>query len=178
MELDYYLWDNDIPHKAFAKNIGIAPPTLSVFVNKKRSPFLATAIKIHYETKGSVSLYELLTLKDRKEIDRYGFTSTSNGFTSNSKKDKPLGLDYYLWDNKILHKAFAKNIGIAPHTLSVIANKKRTPLLITAIKIYCETKGAVPLHELLTLKDREEIEKKYSFVTKNSVYNVGDKEDK
>jgi DNA-binding XRE family transcriptional regulator len=80
-------------------------------------------------------------------------------------------LDYYLWKNKLSHKSFAKKVGIAPHSLSVIVNKKRTPLLTNAIKIHYETAGAVSLYELMTLEDREEINKKYGRITQESVYN-------
>lgn len=79
-------------------------------------------------------------------------------------------LDYYLWKNKLSHKSFAKKVGIAPHSLSVIVNKKRTPLLTTAIKIHYEAGGAVSLYELMTLEDRKEVDKKYSGITQESVY--------
>lgn len=79
-------------------------------------------------------------------------------------------LDYYLWKNKLSHKSFAKKVGIAPHSLSVIVNKKRTPLLTTAIKIHYEAGGAVSLYELMTLEDRKEVDKKYGKINKESVY--------
>lgn len=81
-------------------------------------------------------------------------------------------LDYYLWKNKIKNKDFAKRCGIAPPTLSVIVHKKRSPLLLTAIKINAETKGQVSLYELLTEEDRKIIDEKYSFVKKDCIYKM------
>lgn len=87
-------------------------------------------------------------------------------------------LDYYLWKKKILHKDFAKNVGIATHTLSVLVNKKSSPTLFTALKIYFETEGAVSLFELLKPEDREILDKMYSIVKKESIYKDDKAEEK
>lgn len=79
-------------------------------------------------------------------------------------------LDYYLWKRKIRHKKFAENIGIATHTLSKLVNKKTSPTLATALKIYFETKGEVSLLEMLKPDEREILDKMYSLVKKESIY--------
>lgn len=79
-------------------------------------------------------------------------------------------LDYYLWKNKIVHRDFAKKCGLAPHTISSIVNKKRSPHLLTALKIHFETNGIVSLYELLIPEEREIIDKMYSIVKKESIY--------
>ena len=162
MELAYYLLESNLLQKDLAKRIGILPTSLSPIRNKKRSPSLIVAMKIHFETNGAVSLYELLSPKDKKEISKkYGFVTMHKG---------KLRLRYYLWENNLSQKAFAKKIEVAIHTLNDIVLKKRSPSLIVAMKIHCETNGIVCLYDLLTLEDREEI-KKYSEITSQSVYN-------
>jgi DNA-binding XRE family transcriptional regulator len=89
-----------------------------------------------------------------------------------------LELDYYLWKNKILHKDFAKEVGIATHTLSVLVNKKSSPTLFTALKIYFATDRAVSLFELLKPEDREILDKMYSIVKKDSIYKDDKPEEK
>ena len=79
-------------------------------------------------------------------------------------------LDYYLWKNKIVHRDFAKKCGLAPHTISSIVNKKRSPHLLTALKIHFEANGIVSLYELLIPEEREIIDKMYSIVKKESIY--------
>lgn len=170
MELAYYLLESNVLQKDLAKRVGILPTSLSPITNKKRSPSLIVAMRIYCETNGVVSLYELLSPKDKKKISKkYGFVTTHKG---------KLGLRYYLWKNNLSQKAFAKKIEVAVHTLNDIVLKKRSPSLIVAMKIYCETNGTVCLYDLLTIKDREEIEKKYSLITKDSIYNLDDEEDK
>ena len=70
MELDYYLWKNKICQSTFSKQIDIAQHTLNKIVNKKSNPTLLTALKIHFETKGYVSLFELLRPEDRQILHK------------------------------------------------------------------------------------------------------------
>lgn len=79
-------------------------------------------------------------------------------------------LDYYLWKNKIKKKKFAERLDIAPHTLSLIVNKKTCPTLFTALKIYFETKGKVSFFEMLRSEEREKLKKIYGIVKKDCVY--------
>lgn len=174
MELDYYLWKNKISHKKFAKQIEITPPTLSIIVTKKRSPLLMNAVKIHCLTKGSVSLFNLLTLEDQEKLnEQYPLVTKTSAY----KYDTQVSLDYYLWKNKISRKSFALKVDIASNTVNDIVNKKRSPTLFTAMKIHCETAGTVSLYELLCLKDREEIDKKYGRIKKEHIYSLNRQHD-
>ena len=62
-------------------------------------------------------------------------------------------LDEYLWKNKIKQKDFAPLIGLAPHSLSMIVQKKVSPKLYVAINIISKTEGKVTYAELLREKD-------------------------
>lgn len=64
-------------------------------------------------------------------------------------------LDYWLFKNKVKHKEFAKKVGIMPHRLSLIVNKKATPSLLTAIAIHEHTNGQVSYKEMVKLEDRK-----------------------
>lgn len=55
----------------FAKEIGCHKNALHQYRKKQTSPKLATAIKIYMLTKGQVSLLELLSENDQKEIENW-----------------------------------------------------------------------------------------------------------
>jgi plasmid maintenance system antidote protein VapI len=63
-------------------------------------------------------------------------------------------LDYYLFKNKMKIKDFAEKIGIFPHNVSRIVNRKVTPHLVIAIKIHKATDGLVSYEEMVGEKDR------------------------
>lgn len=62
-------------------------------------------------------------------------------------------LDEYLWRNKIKQWKFAQKLGILPHSLSRIVQKKVTPKLYVAVKIVEATDGEVSYRELLRPED-------------------------
>lgn len=62
-------------------------------------------------------------------------------------------LDEYLWRNKIKQWKFAEKIGIMPHSLSRIVQKKVTPKLYVAIKIVEASEGQVTYRDLLRPED-------------------------
>jgi transcriptional regulator with XRE-family HTH domain len=70
MKLDYYLWRNKIKHSEFAKKIGVSATSLSAYINKRRQMTLVTALKIHFETKMDVPLYELLLPEEMEEVNK------------------------------------------------------------------------------------------------------------
>lgn len=72
-----------------------------------------------------------------------------------------MDLNTYLHIHGILHKEFAKRLETSNNTLSQILNKKRNPSLPLAMRIAYETKGEVPLYELLTREERLALDKKY-----------------
>lgn len=63
MELEKYLHINDLTIDEFAKKIGIARSTLSLYLNGKRLYSKRNANKIEYITNGDVKADELLTKK-------------------------------------------------------------------------------------------------------------------
>ena len=65
MELDYYLFKNKMTRKKFAEGIGIRPNHLSNIVNRKRTPSLPIAVRIHEATKQEVSFKEMIRDQDR-----------------------------------------------------------------------------------------------------------------
>ena len=67
---------------------------------------------------------------------------------------RSMDLDYYLWSNGITQKEFAKKIGMAPHSLNLIVNKKNAPTLLSAINIHRATKGEVTYEEMLKDSDK------------------------
>lgn len=87
VDLDYYLWKNKIRHKDFAKAVGISLNTLSMIVNKKRTVNLATAIKIHLETKGAVSLYNLLLPEEKEVVNKKYGVVKDNSIYKDDKDD-------------------------------------------------------------------------------------------
>jgi len=169
MELKYYLWKNRILHKEFVKQIEVTPGTLSVFIKNKRSPVLMNAMKIHCETNGVVSLFGLLTLEDQEALnEKYPLATKTYAY----KYDTQVDLGCYICKNKTSRRAFAKKVDVARTTIKNIVNKTHSPTLFIAMKIHCETAGAVSLYELLCLKDRDEI-KKYSEITSKPIYSPG-----
>lgn len=64
-------------------------------------------------------------------------------------------LDEYLWRNKIRQWKFAQKLGIMPHSLSRIVQKKVTPKLYVAVKIVEATEGQVSYRELLRPEDEK-----------------------
>ena len=91
VELDFYLWRNKIRHSDFAKQVGISANTLSMIVNKKRPLNLATAIKIHLETKGAVSLYNLLLPEEKEVVNKKYGVVKDNSIYKDDKDDTRLG---------------------------------------------------------------------------------------
>jgi DNA-binding XRE family transcriptional regulator len=167
MELKYYLWKNRILVKEFAKQIEVAPSTITVVAHNKRSPVLMNAMKIHFETNGAVSLFGLLTLEDQKELnEKYPLVTKTSAYTYDTQMD----LGCYICKNKTSRRAFAKKIDVARTTIKDIVNKTHSPTLFIAMKVHFETAGTVSLYELLSLKDREEINKKYSIIKHESIY--------
>ena len=77
-------------------------------------------------------------------------------------------LDYYFFlerkRSKLTQKKFADKIGISNHALSSYVNKKRTPELLTALKIYFETKKEVKLYDLLSKEDFEDLNNLYGVI--------------
>jgi len=79
LELGYYLRKNKISQKAFCEKIKIAPHTLNLLIRKKNSPTLLTALKIHFETNGKVSLSKLLKPAEQEILSKmYDVTKTES----------------------------------------------------------------------------------------------------
>ncbi len=64
IDLDYYLWKNKIAVKDFAKRIKVCPNQLSAIRNKRVTPKLKTAMKIHKESKQQIPYIEMLATQD------------------------------------------------------------------------------------------------------------------
>jgi len=65
MDLDYYLWKNKIKFKDFARKLGIDPSHVSKLVQKKTTPSLIVAMKIHEESKGKIPFEEMISFSDK-----------------------------------------------------------------------------------------------------------------
>ncbi len=63
-------------------------------------------------------------------------------------------LDYYLWKHKITREKFAEDADITPSHLSTLIHKKRSPSLMTAIRIHRASHGKVSYEEMLRMQDR------------------------
>lgn len=70
MELDYYLFKSRRTQKEFAEKIDMLPHSLSFIVNGKKAPTLYHAMKIHYESGGKVSLFDLLKPEEKEKLDK------------------------------------------------------------------------------------------------------------
>ena len=68
-----------------------------------------------------------------------------------------MDLDEYLWRNKMKQWKFAQKLGIMPHSLSRIVQRKVSPKLYVAIKIVEATEGQVTYRELLRPEDQKEL---------------------
>lgn len=66
-----------------------------------------------------------------------------------------MDLDEYLWRNRIKQWKFAQKLGIMPHSLSRIVQKKVSPKLYVAVKIVEATDGQVTYRELLRPEDEK-----------------------
>ena len=67
MELGYYLFKNRIKIKDFAFRVGVVPYHMTKIIQKRVTPSLVTALKIHEETDGEVSFREMVREKDLAE---------------------------------------------------------------------------------------------------------------
>lgn len=68
MELNEWMWRNKVTKRAFAKALGIHHQTAFIIASRKHTPSLFTALAAQKYTKGEVSLFELLSDKDRKKF--------------------------------------------------------------------------------------------------------------
>jgi len=62
-----YLDFRGIKHHVFAKKIGCSTTTLHQILKKGRIPHLKTAVEIEKKTKGLVTVYDWLDIKENKE---------------------------------------------------------------------------------------------------------------
>lgn len=67
-------------------------------------------------------------------------------------------IDEYLFRQKLTHKQFAKKIGVDPVTVNRLKHFHGVPNLITAMKVFRETRGAVSFMEMLSPATRTEYE--------------------
>lgn len=87
-----------------------------------------------------------------------------------------MDLDRYLWENHIKHGDFANKVEISGSTLSQIVTKRRSPRLVTAVKIIQESKGEVTFIELLCPRDRVTILERAKNIAENGNSETGGKE--
>lgn len=70
-----------------------------------------------------------------------------------------MDLDEYLWRKKKTLTDLANDIGCARETLSVYKQRKSTPNLFLALKIYYASGKEISLEKLLSTKNEEEFKK-------------------
>lgn len=73
-----------------------------------------------------------------------------------------MDLDEFLWRQKISQKDFAAKIYQTECQVSSYVNRRRTPSLRIAIKIYEATKGIVDYKEMLNKKEQKIFNQKKS----------------
>mgnify|MGYP001602932077 CR=1 FL=1 len=72
MDLYQWLWKNRVKKGEFAKKLGISPQSLSTLIYKKYSPALRVATGINKLSNGEVTMEDMLTDNDRKELQELG----------------------------------------------------------------------------------------------------------
>lgn len=70
-----------------------------------------------------------------------------------------MDLDEYLWKTRTTQLQFAQKLGVYPHTINRICQKKTSPKLLMAIRIVEATEGQVTYKDLLRKEDAEKLEK-------------------
>lgn len=83
-------------------------------------------------------------------------------------------LDYYLFKSKQKQKDFAQRCGVGVSQLSAIVNRRKTPSLYTAMKIYFASDEQVDLFSMLEDRQKEQLNKKYRILKKENVYHKED----
>jgi len=85
VELDYYFFKSRRLQKEFAKSIGIGAHTISAIINKHKTPSLYTALAIHFESEGKVSLFSLLKDAEKEKLNKkYGILKKENVYNGGS----------------------------------------------------------------------------------------------
>ncbi len=67
MLLDEWFWRKKITKRKFAKDIGLHPQTAFRLIERESTPTLFTALAIEKYTDKEVTLFELLSEKDRNK---------------------------------------------------------------------------------------------------------------
>lgn len=67
MYLDEWFWRKKITKRQFAKDIGVHPGTIFTTIEREHTPTLFTALAIEKYTNREVTLFELLSEKDRNK---------------------------------------------------------------------------------------------------------------
>ena len=70
MDLDEYLWRTRQTQQDFSKKTGISTQSLSAYLHKVQSPKLLNAIKIHVASEGQITYPEMLTDKEKIELQK------------------------------------------------------------------------------------------------------------
>lgn len=68
MNLEEYLWRTRKTYRMFAEETTSSTQGMTQYVNKRHSPSLLTAMKIYAASGGKVSLIELMSTSDMKEL--------------------------------------------------------------------------------------------------------------
>lgn len=68
-----------------------------------------------------------------------------------------MDLDEYLWKTKTKMKDLARKTGYSTASIYLIRNRKNTPNLMNALRLYDATDGMVTLEEMVRKEDLEEL---------------------
>ncbi|NGX36899.1 MAG: hypothetical protein K1000chlam2_00044 [Chlamydiae bacterium] len=71
MELDEYLWRNKISRTKFAEQLNVLPNQVCQYANKRKTPNLLYANKIHHATNGLVTFHEMLKGPEQKILNEF-----------------------------------------------------------------------------------------------------------
>lgn len=67
-----------------------------------------------------------------------------------------MDLDEYIWRKKITSKDIAKKIDTTPMSIKNIKYREHSPGLFTALKLFYESNGEIPLEKILSKKHEEQ----------------------